>query len=175
MNSNAAKSVQTEEFAPHQRDEAFLSGMFGHFHAPETVAANSEQASGIQKVLRLEAEIAAMPQVELETVHHFSPGLYARELRIPAGVVLTGKIHRTEHINVVSAGRMVVYSEDGGVREICAPFTFISKPGAKRVGIALEDTVWTCFHATSETDLDKLESDLVADSFEAYEAGLIGA
>ena len=36
--------------------------------------------------------------VELETKHHFSDGLYARELFIPAGVCLVGALHKTTHL-----------------------------------------------------------------------------
>ena len=35
------------------------------------------------------------------------------------------------------------------MREVSAPFTMVSRPGTKRVGLAIEDTVWTTIHATS--------------------------
>jgi hypothetical protein len=155
--------MQTQEFIGTK-----FADWFGAFYAPAVAEPTAQE-----KIERIEAEIAAMPQAELVTVHHFAPGMYARELRIPAGVVLTGKIHLTEHINTISAGRIMVYTEDGGAREICAPCTIVSKPGTKRVGIALEDTVWTCYHATNETDLDRLEAELVTDSFAAYRARMI--
>jgi hypothetical protein len=41
-----------------------------------------------------------------------------------------------------------------------------SKPGIKRVGYAHEDTVWITVHPTDETDLDKLEENLIAKSFD---------
>lgn len=119
------------------------------------------------KILRLEAAMFAQPQLTLETIHHFAPGVYARELRIPAGVLLTGKIHRTEHLNIVSQGRITVFTEDGGRKEIVAPCTLISKPGTKRVGYAHEDTVWICIHPTDETDLVALEAELIAPNYEA--------
>ncbi len=118
-----------------------------------------------EKIMALEGAIRGLPPVELKTVHHFAPGVYARELHIPAGVVLTGKIHKTEHLNIISAGRLEVYS-DGEVKEICAPCTFVSKPGTKRAGFAFEDTVWTCIHVTEETDLVKIEADVIVESFE---------
>lgn len=143
---------------------------------PSVIAEDSvaQQPGAREKILRMEREIAESEQIELKTIHHFSPGLYARELRIPAGVALTGKIHKTEHLNTVSAGKILVFSEDGGAVEISAPYTFVSKPGTKRVGFALEDTVWTCYHPTTETDLDVLEEMLVADSFGEFDAKQIG-
>jgi hypothetical protein len=117
------------------------------------------------KILEAERLIAQAPQVEFKVIHYFAPGLYARELHIPAGHVLTGKIHKTEHLCTISKGRIHIQSEfGGGVFE--APHTFVSKPGVKRIGYAETDTVFTCYHATHETDLAKLEAELVCDTYE---------
>lgn len=112
-----------------------------------------------QKVQALEDEIAKYPQVDCPVKHYFVPGMYAREITIPAGVVLTGAVHRTEHLSTISAGRIAVETGEG-VMEISAPYTFVSKPGAKRAGFALETTVWTTYHATGTTDLDALCEEL---------------
>lgn len=110
---------------------------------------------------RLEAAMFAMPgQIEIRTTHYFADGLYAREIRIPAGCLLTGKIHRGEHLNIVSQGEITVWTEDG-MKTVRAPFTMVSKPGTKRVGLAITDTVWTTIHASRETDLAKLEAELI--------------
>ena len=111
------------------------------------------------------------PQVEIEPTHYFADGIYAREIVIPAGTLLTGKIHRTRHLNIVSKGKIAVVTEDGQ-KIIEAPCTFVAEAGTKRVGFALEDTVWTTIHASKETDLEKLETELIAPSFEALEADL---
>lgn len=121
-------------------------------------------------IQNLEEFLKKQPQAEFVTNHYFAPGVYARELFIPKGHVLTGKIHRTEHLNIVSMGKIAVVNEQGQRTLIEAPYTFVSKPGTKRAGFALEDTVWTCIHPTNETDLDKLEDELIAPSFEALEA-----
>jgi hypothetical protein len=109
-----------------------------------------------EQIIRLEREIDKLPQVELPVRHYFTPGLYAREMTIPAGTVLTGKIHKTTHLNIVSAGDITVWTEDG-MKRIQAPFTFISYPGTKRVGMTHSETVWTTLHVTEETDLEVLE------------------
>lgn len=113
-----------------------------------------------EQIRRLEREMLRMEQLPIDTHHHFAPGQYAREIVIPAGTLLTGKKHKTEHLNVVSKGDITVWTEDG-MRRIKAPFTFVSKPGTKRVGLAHEETVWITIHATSETDLVKLEAELI--------------
>lgn len=102
--------------------------------------------------------------------HHFAPGLYAREIFIPAGVLIIGKIHRHAHVNTISKGKVVVATEFG-LQELVAPITFVSKPGTKRAVVAQEDTIWTTYHPTEETDLAKIEEHVIAPSYEAYELG----
>lgn len=110
---------------------------------------------------QIEDMIRASGERHLEPIHHFSPGVYARELRIPKGTILTGKIHRTRHVNVVTRGAIVVYSPIEGMRKIRAPFAFVAEAGTRRLGIAIEDTIWTTYHLTHETDLAKIEAEVI--------------
>jgi len=132
-----------------------------------------------EKIQKLEDEILQSPNAldpkSLKTVHYLAKGLYARELTIPKNYMLTGMVHKCEHINIISKGRILVLTEDGP-KEIVAPCTLISKPGIKRVGLALEETVWTTIHAnvTDETEIEKLEQELVVDTYEDYEKYLLG-
>lgn len=113
-----------------------------------------------REIDRLEAEIRRMPQVEIPTVHDFAPGLYVRTITIPKGATLTGKVHAAEHVFIISKGSMMLATEEGR-RVVHAPFQCIGKPGMKRVGYALEDTVCTNIHITDQTDLDRLEVELI--------------
>ena len=97
--------------------------------------------------------------------HHFAPGAYGREMTLPAGLVVVGKIHKHAHINVISTGRVQVFTEQDGVLELAAPCTFVSSPGTKRVVHVLEETVWTTVHATDKTDLAEIEREVIATDF----------
>lgn len=133
-----------------------------------TFANQFDDPSVRAKIDKLEkAMLESGGKVEIRTTHYFANGVYAREIFIPKGTLLTGKIHKTEHLNIVSSGEISVLTEHGPQR-VKAPFTIVSKPGTKRVGYAHEDTVWTTIHGTTETDLEKLEADLIADSHEQY-------
>lgn len=114
----------------------------------------------------LEAELLRHPQVEIPPRHYFAKGLYAREITIPRGTLLTGKIHTTQHLNIISQGEISVLTEHGPKR-VKAPCTLVSPPGTKRAGYAHEDTVWTTIHAnpTDETDVDKLEALLITPTY----------
>jgi hypothetical protein len=108
--------------------------------------------------------------IEIATTHYFAQGTYAREIFIPKGTLLTGKIHKTEHLNIISKGDISVMTEHGPMR-VQAPFTMVSPPGTKRIGYAHEDTVWTTIHGTEETDVGKLEDQLIATDYE--ESGVL--
>ena len=101
-------------------------------------------------------------------VHRFADNVYAREILLPAGTIVIGKIHRYGHLNIITKGHVSVLTEDG-VEELRGPLTFISKPGTKRVVYAHEDTVWTTIHGTRHTDPDKVEEDIICKTFAEYD------
>lgn len=106
-------------------------------------------------------------QIIPEVINHFAPGIYAREMRIPAGTILTGKIHKTEHLCILN-GDIDIASQEGAGR-FTGYLTFLSKPGIKRIGYAHEDTVFTTIHAIEGTDIPTLEDELTVETFEQYE------
>lgn len=109
-----------------------------------------------ERVHALEAELLKLPQLEIVPKHYFSDGAYAREITIPAGAVVTGKIHKYAQLNILSKGEISVLTEDGIVR-VSAPFTVVSPPGTKRVAFAHTECVWTTILGTDEKDPDKIE------------------
>src|SRR6185437_2392585 len=123
---------------------------------------------GLEEVMKSMPEY--VPGEDFETTHHFEPGIYMRECLIPKGFIVTGKIHKTGHLNILSKGKITVWTEDG-MKTLEAPAVINSKPGIKRVGLAHEDTIWMTVHSnpTDERDIKSVEARLFADSFdEAY-------
>lgn len=120
-----------------------------------------------QKIFELEDEIRKLPPAQFPERHFSAGGVYAREITIPAGAVLTGKIHKYAQINVLSKGELTVTTEEGP-RRVRAPFTIVSPPGTKRAAIAHEECVWTTFHGTDETDLAKIEAHFIAQDEQEY-------
>lgn len=147
-----------------------LSALAGSANAVAAYARNEIRGA----ILALQDYLMSLPGAQLDcpVTHHFAPGSYAREMVIPAGVVIIGKIHRHAHVNVISKGRVRVVTESG-LKTLEAPCTFISEPGTKRVVLAETETVWTTVHATDETDLDKIEEFVIAKTYE--ELGVIDA
>lgn len=138
-------------------------------NAPMISEQNVSPAEMREKILRLEAAMLAMKEhhIEIKTTHHFAPGVYMREIFIPKGTTLTGKIHKTEHLNILSQGDLSVWTEDG-IKRLKASTVVKSQPGIKRVGYAHEDSVWITVHhnASDETDVDKIEEMLIAKTFD---------
>jgi quercetin dioxygenase-like cupin family protein len=113
------------------------------------------------RIERLEAEIRQLPPADIPTEHTHGPGFYARTITIPEGGTLTGKVHATEHIFFVSKGDITLVTDEGRKR-VQAPYQAICKAGLKRAGYAHSETVCTNIHITSETDLQRLETLLIA-------------
>lgn len=101
-------------------------------------------------------------------VHRFIEGVYARELLIPAGVAVIGKLHKYERICIISGGDCTFVTEFG-TRRVKAPFSEVFPPGTKTAVYAHTDVTWTAIHGVHERDLDALESKLIAPSHEAYQ------
>ena len=103
--------------------------------------------------------------VECETLHHFAPGIYIREMRAPKGTLLTTYTHKTEYLSICLKGSAVIWSlPTGTTKRIDAPAIVPTQPGTRRVGYIYEDCVWLSIHATNETDIAKLEQDLFVET-----------
>ena len=109
----------------------------------------------------------SLPTIEIEVDHLFCNGMYARTMYVPRGTTLTGKIHKYPQINICAAGDVTVVMDDGPVR-VQAGYHVVCPAGAKRAFYAHEDSVWVVILRTEETDVDKIEDELVADSEQEY-------
>jgi len=104
----------------------------------------------------LEVALAQLPRVELPVTHRFTKGMYIREIQIPAGTMLTSMTHKTQHPFVISKGSIMVTSDNEGGVVYEAPYTGITEPNTRRALHAITDVVWTTFHVTDETDVEKI-------------------
>ena len=119
---------------------------------------------------------------DCKLTHHFSPidekygcGTYAREMFIPKGTIIVGKIHRHQHLNFIMKGKVSVATEFGK-KYFEAPCIFVSEVGLKRAVYAEEDTIWATVHMTEhlgKENLDKIEQEVIAPSYE--DMGLIAS
>lgn len=116
-------------------------------------------APSIESLRELQAAVASVDQVELKLFHHFTDGAYLRELHVPAGVMLVGKMHRTRHALIVVGDVTIV---NGKARERITGFRVLqTEPGTKRAIVAHADSVLTTVHVTNSRDLEEIERAII--------------
>ena len=114
----------------------------------------------------LESFLQGLPQIAADCVHAFAPGIYIRQVTLQSGTFAMGHRHRHAHLNVMLSGRMTMFNDDGTRSELTAPVVCVAQPGRK-VAYVHERTVWLNIYATTETDIEKLEAELL-DKSENY-------
>jgi hypothetical protein len=115
----------------------------------------------------VEAKLMALPQEPCPVTHHFGPGIYIREVHMPAGTLIVGRNHRAPHLNIMLKGALLLLDGDRRI-PMRAPQMFTSQGGRKTAYI-IEDTVWQNLIATDETNIAKIEA-MMFDDVEVYTA-----
>lgn len=113
------------------------------------------------------------PQLEIPVTHYFSPGIYAREITMPAGMTGVGHVHKHRHLNIALTGKAIV-SCDGISQAIQAPFIFESMPGAQKAFQVIEDLRWITIHANPKeiSTVVEMEREIFELPEEMIEAGI---
>jgi hypothetical protein len=126
--------------------------------AIEVLQANS--AISRDQILRLQEAMIPLESTQPDPTHFFAPGMYLRELTVPAGMLMVGKIHKHAHFLMVLQGRAEVQSEFGCMT-VEAGHISVSPPGVKRVVLALEDTKFVTVHVnpSNTQDLEIIEAE----------------
>jgi quercetin dioxygenase-like cupin family protein len=99
----------------------------------------------------------------LNTHHHFSDNLYAKEIFIPKGCFAVQHQHTYDHLSVLAKGKVAVKTDEG-VKVYTAPACLNIVKNYNHAVEALEDSVWYCIHSTSETDIDKIDEVLIKEN-----------
>lgn len=110
---------------------------------------------GIDRVRRLEQVTSALPQVPIVTRHVIHAGMYARTVRVPAGVVLTGAFIKRATLVIVS-GHCRVNTDDGSA-ELAGYHVLPASAGRKQAFVALDDTHITMLFPTASKTVEECE------------------
>lgn len=129
-----------------------------------------ELIMGLEELIKESDDVILGDSTFCPLKHSFSEGIYVREITIPEGTVLTGKIHKHEHPNFLLKGEVIVITEEGK-ETLTAPCSMMSKAGTKRALYAVTELVWTTIHhnPTNTQDLKELEKIVIADSYKDYQ------
>lgn len=99
-------------------------------------------------------------KVECEVTHNFIPGFYIRTIFMPAGTLVTSRIHLTRHCYHISFGEVKVWI-NGEWQVLKAPFSGITQAGTRRVLETITDVIWTTFHQTDKTTVEEVEDEII--------------
>jgi quercetin dioxygenase-like cupin family protein len=100
--------------------------------------------------------------------HHFvgqdqARGVYAKELRIPAGVEMVSHSHQYDHLSILARG-VVQITIDGVASEMSGPRAMTIKAGEAHTLRAITDAVWFCIHPTDETDAARVDEAILREA-----------
>lgn len=112
------------------------------------------------KLTELHDQLQGKFECDLGIQHHFSDGLYAKQMHIPKGFVAGSHAHTYSHLSILAKGRVKVTTDDYNC-EYTAPACIEIKAGIHHVIEALEDAVWFCTHATDEKNPEIIDEILI--------------
>lgn len=118
-------------------------------------AITSMTPEAIDKVRQLEARTAELEQVEIPTDHVLHGGMYARTIKIPAGVLLTG-VHIKLATMLVISGHVTVFVGDGSI-EITGYQVLPASAGRKQAFLAHADTFVTMLFPSEAASIEAAE------------------
>jgi quercetin dioxygenase-like cupin family protein len=106
---------------------------------------------------------------QLGIKHHFADHLYAKEMRIDAGMRVEKHMHDYTHLSILGKGRVEVKTwetDKDGLKsmlreEYKAPACIEIPANVPHQITALTNAVWYCIHATDETDPAKVDQVLI--------------
>jgi quercetin dioxygenase-like cupin family protein len=106
-------------------------------------------------------ELAGRFDTDLGIVHHFSSGVYAKQMALPAGYTALSHSHKFDHMSILAKGEVLVKTDDSDVQKYIAPTVVTIKAGVNHAIHALTDVSWFCVHATEETDEEHIDEVLI--------------
>lgn len=102
--------------------------------------------------------------------HSFSEGVYIREMFMPQGGLVIGKLYKISHTWFLLSGELEVATDEGNEYYI-GPCYVNAPEGTKRVLHAVSDVIFVNVYPNPENiiDTDKLEEILTCSSYKEYE------
>jgi quercetin dioxygenase-like cupin family protein len=101
-----------------------------------------------------------MIEIDLGIVHHFSSGVYAKEMHLPAGHFAVTHSHNYDHLSILAQGIARVIT-DGVVHLYEAPACVLIKAGVHHRIEAQTATTWFCVHRSDVTDPSLIDEVLI--------------
>lgn len=112
-------------------------------------------------------ESGVIQPADIKLRHYHCGDIYGRVMEVPEGGVVVGKVHLQGQINVCLKGKFAVLS-DGKAIMVEKGEVLVGPQGDQRVFYAIEPSEWLVCVATKETDIGKIEEQVVVDTRDQY-------
>ena len=126
----------------------------------------------IERVRHVENGLLAMPQPPIETHHILHAGMYARTIRIPAGLAITGALVKIPTMLVIQGDTIVWMGNE--VKRITGYGVLTAAAGRKQMFIAMADTYITMVFPTAAQTAEEAEREFT-DEFDLLASRRDGA
>ena len=171
-NNNPLSKKELKKQFVHYTKKLGLKHTFNFDEAYEIGQELKKRNSFRNKIVEFEKQLqknpAALNKNDLQKLnpvkHSFADGCYIREIFNPANELLITKIHKKNHPFFLTQGEMSILTELG-IEHIKAPYNGITKAGTKRIIYTHTDCVFITVHATQQTDINKIEEEVIAKNF----------
>jgi hypothetical protein len=126
----------------------------------------------LESAQEFENELLKYEQIDLNVKHFYINGMYAREITIPKGAMITSRVHAYGYVDIMISGDITIIT-DAGKSSYSGYNLFEGFAGKKRVGLAHTEVKWITIHNVpnrddaSENFYDKLTYDSV-DSYSEF-------
>lgn len=121
----------------------------------------------IERIEQLEELMLDCQQVDIPVTSLFTNGMYAREITIPKGTLLTGRVHLFDYVDIMLSGDISIATAEGAKR-FSGANVFQGVAGRKRAGYAHEDTRWVTVHKTDILDAQEFVNKLTVQTMKQY-------
>ena len=123
-----------------------------------------------EAIMHRAAESGQYHYFDPDVKHTFHGGIYAREIEIPEGCILTGKIHKYDNMNMLVEGTMrFIVDDENNFVELHGPSLVCAPSGVKRLAYAVTKSRWVTFLPTHETDPHIVERLFIVQTEEEYQ------
>jgi hypothetical protein len=107
----------------------------------------------------VEDKLLDLDQARFAYSHQILDGIYIRTMLVPAGITLTGAIHKKACFTILWSGKLSVLTTKGAAL-LEGPLFFPAEAGVRRLGYCHTDVLCSTIHAVSSTNLDEIEAEL---------------
>lgn len=121
----------------------------------------------IENIEAIENEMLKHEQVDIPTKSNNINGMYTRQILIPKGTIITGRVHLYDYVDIMLSGDISVATQDG-VKRYSGYNVFHGAAGRKRAGYAHDDTHWITIHNSKIKDGDEFYNTLTVQSLSDY-------